>query len=685
MKSIKIGYTVPEGEKLDVRLRHLVATGITESGKTTALESWIGQHVRKGGTSIVFLTKKGEEQFKGGKEVPPYFTEKIDWEYVKKILGTVMDQSMDVKEAEIIDAVDTAPYPELEPADTLEEVHENIKYLLENDLDQDGDINLSGYSRSMYTSLNKYFEKLIPRVEEANFSTDLEIQKGELNIMDLRDFDKDLQSMIIAKTLETIYYEEEGIRVVLPEAWKFLPQHGSSIVKEPAVQFIREGGTNDNYLTIDSQDLTRVDKEPLKQVKQWALGLQMEKNEVKRARDQMPVPKKKGPTREDIMSLPVGQFYFCQAKGTQVDKVYIQPAWMEYIEYQGFKGEELAIEIAKGNISSEQLKEAIEDGEVNLPNQASDPGQGNNTEETEKDISDELEAKVSNLQDKVEYLEKETNHYEDQLEQKKNKIEELKDRIEKLNKEKKSKDKEIERLRNELDSKDLIAEKKKKENDSDSTVKETILGKDKKQKDSGEPEKEKGSIEAEKLEKLEDKIEKAFDKIEELEEELDLEFVDNELQHDQIGAVMDRIDELEEKVDSFEQGGFEAPADDIFEQSMNELQEEAIDNLTSEIEDMKMIEKKIIFYLETRGKSVKTKSRLVKNALGYDDYGTRVTEAIQELKQNGFIRVSKNGSTTYPRLKQKVEDELKGYEVDDESVENTYKRIYANLKEEIDK
>lgn len=127
--------------------------------------------------------------------------------------------------------------------------------------------------------------------------------------------------------------------MVIPEAWKFLPQKYSNPCKRSVESFIRQGAANRNYVWIDSQDMAGVDKGPLKQSSTWILGYQSERNEVKHTLDQVALPKKLKPTEDQVMNLKTGHFLLSSYDGC--GEVYVQPAWMD---------DETALKIATGEI-----------------------------------------------------------------------------------------------------------------------------------------------------------------------------------------------------------------------------------------------------------------------------------------------------------------------------------------------
>ncbi len=328
MNKIKLGYQVGSGEPVEVSLSHLIATGITQlSGKTTTEEALIK---RSGKRAIVFKTKVGETGFGEGTVIPPYFKEKSDWQYVNSLLEATLKEKLKFERSWIIEVC--------KGTDSLIQVKANIDKKLS------GEEKLSGLSRSVYTTLQAYFEMILPQLQYANFSRTLELTDG-INIMDLERFSEEIQSLVIRSVLDTVLNQFKGTIVVIPEAWKFLPQERGSPCKLAAEAYIRQGATNDNYLWIDSQDMAGVDKTPLKQISTWILGLQRERNEVEHTLDEIALPNKSKPKPEEIMTLKKGHFYVATPDMTKL--VYVQPAWLD---------DATALGIAKGEIDISTIK-----------------------------------------------------------------------------------------------------------------------------------------------------------------------------------------------------------------------------------------------------------------------------------------------------------------------------------------
>lgn len=351
MTQIKLGYEVGSGIAVNINLSHLIATGITQlSGKTTTEEALIK---RSGQQAIVFKTKVGETGFGEGTVIPPYFKEKSDWQYVSSLLEATLKEKLKFERAWIIQIC--------KGADSLLQVKANIDKKL-----SDGKMN--SLSQNVYTTLQAYFEMILPQLQYANFSRTLELTDG-INIMDLERFSEEIQSLVIRSVLETVLNHFKNVIIVMPEAWKFLPQGRGNPCKNAAEAFIRQGATNGNYLWIDSQDMAGVDKMPLKQVSTWILGLQRERNEVEHTLDEIALPPKQKPKAEQIMTLKKGHFYVATPEMTKL--VYVQPAWLN---------DETAWGIAKGEIDLSTIKRP--DQLVSIQQQLGSNGHAINPEDT---------------------------------------------------------------------------------------------------------------------------------------------------------------------------------------------------------------------------------------------------------------------------------------------------------------
>lgn len=321
---IRLGFEVGTGAPVDIPLKHLAVTGQTqESGKTTTLEALIQ---RSGLRALAFRTKRGEGAFRTSATIPPYFRERADWQYVEAILESAMRQRMRFERAWIMRAT--------KGAKTLAAVRANVHKLQGKAT--------RGMDQDVYMLLGEYLDLVVPLLDTLPAAPQLELGTG-VNVMDLSPYPSQLQSLVIRSALEWVYEREQDTVTVLPEAWEFVPQARGSPVKLAAAQLARKGAALRNYLWLDSQDLAGVDKEILKQVAVWLIGVQREVNELKRSLAHIPAGVKR-PTPHDVATLGRGQFWACW-QGHAV-KVYVQPAWLP---------DELAIAVSRGEHQLDDL------------------------------------------------------------------------------------------------------------------------------------------------------------------------------------------------------------------------------------------------------------------------------------------------------------------------------------------
>lgn len=310
---IKLGYEVGTGEEVFIKNSHTIVTGLSqESGKTTTLEALIKRSKAK---AIVFKTKVGEKSFLSGTMIPPYFKDQSDWQFIQGLIeATIKEKVGSSARSKIIqlskqtDGSSLLGFKKRVDERLLEKIGVSEKDILIN--------------------LQAYLEIVLPKLQSINFSKTLDLSDG-MNIIDLERFSRDpeVQSLIIKSVLEEVLHNHTNVVVVIPESWKFIPQTRGNPCKESMMSFIKQGATNKNFIWIDSQDMSDVDKSPLKQISTWILGYQSEINEVKHTIDQIPLSKNLKPTPSEIQTLGKGIFILATRECTK--KVYVQPFWLD--------------------------------------------------------------------------------------------------------------------------------------------------------------------------------------------------------------------------------------------------------------------------------------------------------------------------------------------------------------------
>lgn len=328
--NILLGYELGTGKPVHIPLGHLVVTGQTQkSGKTTTLEALIS---RSGLRAVAFITKRGEKSFRTMNEIPAYFHERADWQFVQTLLEATMKQKQDFKQAWIMRAADGAS--------TLEDVRDNIRRYLHGEKADYGGLTgkalakaqkkrewktapARGLNADMYYVLDQYFEEVMPELKRLRASKTLNLAPG-VNVMDLSDYSFPLQSLVMRSVLEYVYQKMTNVIVIIPEAWEFIPQGRRSPVRLAAEELIRKGAAEKNYVWLDSQDIAGVEKIMLRSMEVWLFGVQRDPRELQRTL--LSIPDLPRPKASEIAVLGKGQFV--AAFGNSVFKVYVQPEWI---------------------------------------------------------------------------------------------------------------------------------------------------------------------------------------------------------------------------------------------------------------------------------------------------------------------------------------------------------------------
>jgi hypothetical protein len=324
---IHLGYEVGTGKPVEIPGdRHIAIAGQTQqSGKTTTLEALIQ---RSGLRGVAFVTKRGEGSFRMARSIAPYFAERADWQFVKALLESQSKSRMNFEAAWIIRAC--------KKASTLADVQAAVRETMAT--------SKRGLDQSICEVLNAYLDIVLPQIKKLPYSDKLTLEPG-INVMDVSEYTGELQALVIRSVLEWVYQRESSTVVIIPEAWEFLPQRRGSPVLLAAEELIRKGAALRNYVWLDSQDLAGVNKDVLRQVGVWILGVQREVHETRRTLDHIPLGSPK-PKAADVMTLGKGEFFVCY--GNQMKRVYVQPAWVGNVHAQAIaRGEETVASVEK--------------------------------------------------------------------------------------------------------------------------------------------------------------------------------------------------------------------------------------------------------------------------------------------------------------------------------------------------
>ena len=333
---IDLGYEVGTGKRIKIPLNHMAILGQTQlSGKTTTMEALA---IRAGVRAISFVTKPGEKNFRSQNVIPAFFSEAAAEEYWKHVVamleyrsevrlgwrerGVVIKLCQDYKKESSRIGVDAKGKSKRERVSYRWKTPKNLREVLAN---------LESYlpfARSaeemICIQLREFLRPVLTEIERTEFSDKLNLVRG-INVMDITELSDGLKALVIRSVIAWVHKHGRKIVVIVPEAWKFIPEGRSTPVKLALEGLIREGAGVENFVWMDSQDLRGVDKMLLRSVIVWLFGVQRQKNEVSNTLASIPdYPK---PTATEIMQLGRGQFYVCY--GNTLVRTYVQPAGME--------------------------------------------------------------------------------------------------------------------------------------------------------------------------------------------------------------------------------------------------------------------------------------------------------------------------------------------------------------------
>jgi hypothetical protein len=347
--NIPLGYEIPTGKRVQIPVNHTVVLGQTQlSGKTTTLEAMV---TRSGLRAVGFITKPGEKSFRLQTQIPPFFSESTltdYWKYVVSIVENLMGVKLGWQERGWIvklcqdyeDKAKAKAYKWKRP--------KSLRDLLANTTIAEK--HLRGTAEMICMQLREYLQSVVREIGHTEFSDKLELEPG-INVMDVTELSDGLKALVIRSVIEWVHKHGRRIVVIIPEAWKFIPEGRSTPVKLALEGLIREGAGVGNFVWMDSQDLRGVDKLLLRSVIVWLFGVQRQKNEV--ANTLASIPDHPKPTATEIMQLGKGEFYV--AHGSTLVKTYVQPAGMEDAHAQA---------IARGDESPDswrQISKALDD------------------------------------------------------------------------------------------------------------------------------------------------------------------------------------------------------------------------------------------------------------------------------------------------------------------------------------
>jgi hypothetical protein len=343
---IPLGFELETGRGILIPHGHMVIVGQTQrAGKTTALEACAQ---RSGSKCVAFITKRGEGSFRMAHETPLYYEEQIDWRTVRGLCEALTEDRWDKYQRQCLRSVCRAGqfgrgkgFAEWPKPTSLQEIRKNVTLALTKATGK-RELALGEIQEDLETAIEE-FEKL----KNKSVAPDLDFG---LNVIDLEKHELHVQSLIVRSVIRWVRQHGYKTIVALPEAWKFAPAQRRSPVRDAAEEFIREGAALENFLWIDSQNISGISATLLSQLRVWLFGVQRLRSEIEKTLDAIPDNLDPRPRAADIATLGKGEFIVCFDQ--EMYRVYVWPAWMRAAHAEA---------IARGEESVESARQIVQD------------------------------------------------------------------------------------------------------------------------------------------------------------------------------------------------------------------------------------------------------------------------------------------------------------------------------------
>ena len=338
---IPIGFEIGSAQPVHIPLGHMVIVGQTQrAGKTTALEACA---VRSSAKCIAFLTKRGEGSFRFARQIQPYYEDHIDWRTVRALCEALTEEKWDKFQRQCLRSVCRAgqagrgkslaewPRPE-----SLEDVIRNVGIALSK---------ATGQRELIFGEIQDDLKTATEEIAKLKTkSTPIELNWG-LNVIDLEHYEFHIKSLIIRSVIRWVHQTSDKTVVALPEAWQFAPAQRRSPVRDAAEEFIRQGAALENFLWIDSQNISGISAVLLSQIRVWLFGVQRLRSEIEKTLDAIPDNLYPRPRAADIATLGRGEFIVCFDQ--EMYRCYVWPAWMSAIHARAIAGGEESVDSAR--------------------------------------------------------------------------------------------------------------------------------------------------------------------------------------------------------------------------------------------------------------------------------------------------------------------------------------------------
>ena len=279
---IRIGETV-EREEVSVPVFHTGIFSRSGMGKTTLIKDMIRQAVEQGFRVLIFDSKITEPEFEGmGTTIPFYLHQSTDPDVYRSLIESVRTGDKgDMKyfRGGFIDVCEPEVGP---PAKDFADIGFNLQAKL------DDHKRINGKTRQMYREIQRDHKVLMKMLDNFTFWPEERLRQmfEDRNLilrMPVRDLPSlSLQGLVVRSVVQWVLYH--GFRktiIVVDEAPNFVHQSEYNPAKHALSELDAQGRSKQIFGWYTGQTLTGFDKRNMKNLQEWILGGEMERNEVK--------------------------------------------------------------------------------------------------------------------------------------------------------------------------------------------------------------------------------------------------------------------------------------------------------------------------------------------------------------------------------------------------------------------
>ncbi|MFB1064907.1 hypothetical protein [Natrinema sp. H-ect4] len=148
--------------------------------------------------------------------------------------------------------------------------------------------------------------------------------------------------------------------------------------------------------------------------------------------------------------------------------------------------------------------------------------------------------------------------------------------------------------------------------------------------------------------------------------------VEGGLSEDDVESIVD------DKISQVDTASTGESVSDIEDLVLSDFQEDAVNSLMDEVEELGQRQKKLLLFIEAKGKTLSSKKDWANGALGFKNGD--VYNDMSDLEDRGFVQKNADGSIK-PATEQKVRDELRPYDPEDSDVEDVKKQLLQKINE----